>query len=208
MAHKNHELDKPIIEAAKMEFLQNGFQAASITNIAKRAGVTTGALYTRYKGKDALFHSLIEDFLQALDKERKNTRKAYMQYCIDKNFDNFLNSIEKEIAGYINILFEHYDESKLVLFCSKGSSVETMFSDMMKNKVSETKTFIQENIAPDISKMKLDLVELLMYQQFNAYTLVIEKGYSKDETIEYIKMLGEFIGAGWEKIFKDFIGQL
>ena len=202
MAHKNHELDKPIIEAAKTEFLQNGFQSASIKNIAKRAGVTTGALYTRYKGKNGLFHSLIEDFLQALDEERKDNRKAYMKYCVDKNFDSFLNSIEKEIAGYIDILFKHYDESKLLLCCSKGSSVETIFSEMMKNKVSETKTFIKENIDSDISKMKLDLVELLMNQQFNAYTLIIEKGYSKDETIEYIKILGEFIGAGWEKIFR------
>lgn len=205
MANKNHELDKPIIEAAKMEFLQNGFQSASIGNIAKRAGVTTGAIYTRYKGKDELFHSLIENFLRDLDKERKNNEKAYMKYCIDKNFDNFLNSIEKEIAGHIDILFEHYDECKLLLCCSKGSSVEAMFSEMMKNKVSETKTFIKKNIASDISNMKLDLVELLMNQQFNAYTLVIEKGYGKDETTRYIKMLGEFIVAGWEKIFKDFI---
>ena len=28
MANKNHELDKPIIEAAKMEFLENGFQSS------------------------------------------------------------------------------------------------------------------------------------------------------------------------------------
>ena len=44
-----------------------------------------------------------------------------------------------------------------------------------------------------------------MNEQFNVYALIIEKGYSKDETVEYIKMLGEVIGAGWEKIFKDFI---
>ena len=44
-----------------------------------------------------------------------------------------------------------------------------------------------------------------MNQQFNVYTLIIEKEYSKDETIEYIKMLGEFIAAGWEKIFKNFM---
>ena len=36
MANKNHELDKPIIEAAKAEFLKNGFQSTSINNIAKR----------------------------------------------------------------------------------------------------------------------------------------------------------------------------
>ena len=205
MANKNQELDKPIIEAAKTEFLQNGFQSASINNIAKSAGVTTGAIYTRYKGKDQLFHSLIEDFLQALDKERKDHGKAYMKYCIDENFDNFLNRIEKEIAGYIDILFEYYDECKLLLCCSKGRSVEAIFSEMMKTKVSETKAFIKKNLASDISKLKLDFVEFLMNQQFHAYTLAIEKRYSKDETIEYIKMLGEFIGAGWEKVFKNFI---
>ena len=53
--------------------------------------------------------------------------------------------------------------------------------------------------------MKLALVELLINQQFDAYTLVIKKGYSKEETVEYIKMLGEFIVAGWEKLFKDIV---
>ena len=205
MANKNNELNKPIIEAAKEEFLQNGFQHTSINTIAKRAGVTTGALYTRYKGKDELFHSLVEELLQVLDKERKDNEQAYMKYCIDRNFDNFLSNIKKETARYIDILFEYYDESKLLLCCSKGSSVESILSEMMQSKVSETKAFIKKNIASNISTLKLDLVELLMNQQFNAYTLIIEKGYGKDETTQYIKMLGEFIGAGWEKIFKNFI---
>lgn len=205
MANKNHELDHPIIEAAKQEFLQNGFQSTSIHQIAKRAKVTTGAIYTRYQGKDELFCSLIEGFLQALEKERKDNKKAYIRYCVDKNFDRFLKDIEKEIVGYIDILFAHYDECRLLLCCSKGSSVEMMLHEMMENKVFETKKFIKQNMVSDISEIKLDLVELLIKQQFNAYTLVIEKGYSKDETVEYIRMLGEFIEAGWEKTFKDFM---
>lgn len=208
MANRNHELDKPIIEAARTEFLQNGFQAASIGNIAKRAGVTTGAIYTRYKGKDELFYSLLEEFLQVLDKESKHNKKAYMKYCIDKDFDNFLNNMDKEIIGYIDILFEYYDECKLLLCRSKGSSVEILLNEMMKNKVSETKTFIKKNIASDISKIKLDFVELLIKEQFNAYIFIIEKGYGRDETIEYIKMLGKFIGAGWERLFKDLMIQV
>lgn len=89
MAKRNHELDKPIIEAAKIEFLQNGFQAASIGNIAKRAGVTTGAIYTRYKGKDELFYSLIKEFLEAISVKRKENEYSYREYCVDKNIDHF-----------------------------------------------------------------------------------------------------------------------
>ncbi len=205
MAKKNHELDKPIIEAAKIEFLQNGFQATSISSIAKRAGVTTGAIYTRYKGKNELFYSLIEDFLIVLNEEREENENSYMEYCIDKNFEHFLKSIEEETTGFIEVLFKYYEECELLLCCSKGSSVEEMFREMMKNKISKTKLFIKENIDSDISEMKLDLVELLMNQQFNAFTLVIEKGYSKGETIEYLNLLGEFIGAGWKKIFYEII---
>ena len=34
-----------IQQAARMEFLEKGFQSASLRNIVKAAGVTTGAFY-------------------------------------------------------------------------------------------------------------------------------------------------------------------
>ena len=60
MAVKDHSLDQKIIDSAMQEFLAFGYQKSSINRIAKNAGVTTGAIYTRYKNKDALFFSLIQ----------------------------------------------------------------------------------------------------------------------------------------------------
>ena len=54
MAVKDHSLDDKIIRAAQSEFLKHGFQKASLHKIAELAGITTGAVYTRYKHKDAL----------------------------------------------------------------------------------------------------------------------------------------------------------
>lgn len=59
MANKDHSLDDGIIQAAYSEFLAYGFQKASLHKIAETASVTTGAIYTRYKNKDALFVSLL-----------------------------------------------------------------------------------------------------------------------------------------------------
>ena len=64
MASKDHSLDDGIIQAAYSEFLAYGFQKASLHKIAEKAGVTTGAIYTRYKNKDALFVSLLQDFFE------------------------------------------------------------------------------------------------------------------------------------------------
>lgn len=38
--------------AAKAEFMEKGFQAASLRNIVKTAGVTTGAFYGYYDSKE------------------------------------------------------------------------------------------------------------------------------------------------------------
>ena len=55
MTNRDHSMDDGIIQAAYSEFLAYGFQKASLHKIAEKAGVTTGAIYTRYKNKDALF---------------------------------------------------------------------------------------------------------------------------------------------------------
>lgn len=144
MANKNHELDKPIIEAAKQEFLKNGFQETSINIIAQKAGVTTGAIYTRYKGKDELFCSLMEDFFKSINDTRLKNKSSYMNYYTDKNFNNFIKSILKETADYIDILFNYYDECKLLLCCSNGSSIEKKLHRIINNKITETKQFIKK----------------------------------------------------------------
>lgn len=48
-----------IFSAAFQEFLEKGYQSASLRNIVKMAGVTTGALYGYYKSKEELFEALV-----------------------------------------------------------------------------------------------------------------------------------------------------
>ena len=48
-----------IQRAARQEFLEKGFRSASLRNIARAAGVTTGALYGYYGSKEELFASLV-----------------------------------------------------------------------------------------------------------------------------------------------------
>ena len=48
-----------ILSAAMQEFLEKGFKSASLRNIVKKAGVTTGAFYGYYDSKEALFEALV-----------------------------------------------------------------------------------------------------------------------------------------------------
>ena len=55
-----------IQEAALTEFLDKGFLGASLRQIVKNAGVTTGAFYCYFSSKEALFNALVEPHAAAL----------------------------------------------------------------------------------------------------------------------------------------------
>ena len=55
-----------IQKAALAEFLEKGFLGASLRQIVKNAGVTTGAFYGYFSSKEALFASIVEPHAAAL----------------------------------------------------------------------------------------------------------------------------------------------
>lgn len=59
MARRDHSLDDKITAAARCEFSEKGYTGASLRKIAEKAGVTVGAIQTRYKSKDDLFVCLL-----------------------------------------------------------------------------------------------------------------------------------------------------
>jgi AcrR family transcriptional regulator len=50
-----------LIEAAAEVIARDGFQAASLMEIARRAGVTTGAVYSSFRNKEELLHAAVKE---------------------------------------------------------------------------------------------------------------------------------------------------
>ena len=67
MARPDTSIDPRIMDSAREEFLALGFERASLKSICQRAGVTTGALYKRYAGKEELFRAVVADTVADLD---------------------------------------------------------------------------------------------------------------------------------------------
>lgn len=70
-------IDK-IMECAKTEFLEKGFEGASMRKVAENAGYTTGMLYGRFADKGELFKAIVkasaENFIRIMRKCRKTLR--------------------------------------------------------------------------------------------------------------------------------------
>ncbi len=67
MSVRDKSIDSRLLKSAREEFLKNGFLKADLKTICDNAGVTTGAVYKRYKGKEELFSAVVGEVVDALD---------------------------------------------------------------------------------------------------------------------------------------------
>jgi AcrR family transcriptional regulator len=56
-----------ILDAARNVFVIDGFEASSMRQIAKGAGVTVGNLYRYFENKEAIYDAIIKDVISAID---------------------------------------------------------------------------------------------------------------------------------------------
>ncbi|MCR4599838.1 MAG: TetR/AcrR family transcriptional regulator [Acetatifactor sp.] len=67
MSVRDESIDPRLLESARKEFMEHGFLKAELKTICDNAGVTTGAVYKRYKGKEELFRAVVKDTADTLD---------------------------------------------------------------------------------------------------------------------------------------------
>ena len=197
MANRNHSLDDSITKAAYEEFLSCGFQKASLHKIAQKAGVTTGAIYTRYKNKDALFISLLQGFFQTMAEMFSPAAVEYEQAKKSARTEDIIHAINAEERIYFRLLTEHYDDCTLFFSRSDGSSVDTMLRELMDRKTMQTVDFFSEvyGKAPNA-----DAIRLLMGSQFWYFRQLLDEHLPEDKMFACLKSILDFFNAGWRQL--------
>ena len=63
---QDKETRSKLLQSAREEFMEKGYMKASLRNICRNAGVTTGALYFFFKDKEDLYESLIKETVNGI----------------------------------------------------------------------------------------------------------------------------------------------
>lgn len=202
MATKDHSLDEGIVKAAYSEFLEHGFQKASIHKIAEKAGVTTGAIYTRYKSKDALFVSLLQPFFTVYQSFFAPAAAEYEKARGSRNVEALCSAIRFEEELYVRLLTEHYNDCTLFFCKSDGSSIEAMLKDTMEAKARTTVQFFRDVYGKDVNALA---IRLLMGSQFWYFRQLLDERLTQKEMLESLRSVLEFSNAGWKQFYETLI---
>ena len=197
MANRDHSLDDGIIQAAYSEFLAYGFQKASLHKIAEKTGVTTGAIYTRYKNKDALFASLLQDFFETMQVLFTPVAEEYEKAKCSAQPEDILRAINAEEQVYFQLLTEHCNDCTLFFCRSDGSSMETVLHKLMDQKAEQTVEFFSHiyGKAPNA-----DAIRLLMGSQFWYFRQLLDQHMEEGRMLTCLQAVLDFTNAGWRQL--------
>lgn len=109
------------IHSAAMElFIKKGYHATSISDVAKKAGISKGLLYNYYKGKEELLSKMVEDRIQEVVDVMESTSafdtpSEQLKYIVEGAVDNvFANP--KVFRFYLHLQTQPEDDEELIKY--------------------------------------------------------------------------------------------
>ena len=144
MAVADRSIDPRILDSARTEFLASGFEKASLKTICEGAGVTTGALYKRYKGKEDLFSAVVEqtvaDLYEVAHARGDKDPTAMSNQELIKAWD----MDGADMMWWFRFLYDRRDDFYLLLSCSQGTRYANFPHDWVELLTKATSAYLAE----------------------------------------------------------------
>ena len=145
-----------ILDAGRAEFLEKGFKSASLRNIVKTAGVTTGAFYGYFSGKEALFAALVEEHAKAIMNIFMSAQEDFEKLPEEEKANHMGVESRTSLNEIVDYIYEHFDEFKLIICKSEGTSYENFIHNMVEIEVEEETATPTPNPDPQPTPEKND----------------------------------------------------
>lgn len=192
-----------ILEAAQREFLKKGFVRASLRNIVREAGVTTGAFYGYFDSKEALFEALTREQYDEVMSRFVDVEQRFASLPAEEQKDRMGEMSGDWMEWLIGYMYEHISSFKLLLCCAEGTKYENFVHEMVEIEVESTHDFIRvlQSMGQETAVMDPQLEHILVSGMFAALFEVVVHDMTKEQALAYSRTLRAFYMAGWREIF-------
>ena len=140
MSVRDTSIDPRLIQSAREEFMTNGFIKADLKRICENAGVTTGAVYKRYKGKEDLFMAVVKEAADKMDSFVELRTEIDFSNITDKQICDTWSMNEEYVLELFGMLWDIRKDLVILLEKSAGTAYENYANDFA---IRMTKAYMQ-----------------------------------------------------------------
>lgn len=197
------ETRQKLLESAKKEFLEKGYMKASLRNICKNAGVTTGALYFFFEDKEDLFASLVDEPLHRLFVVMEQHYREELHQSA--NHIEFLADMTDDIKASkmsVHYMFEFYDEFQLILTKSQGSRFEHTIDQFVEITEQHYRK-LADQMAKQMGTAPIDddMIHWLSHMQIDTFVHLLTHEKSEESALIHIELILKYFISGWFGMF-------
>ncbi|MCR5690852.1 MAG: TetR/AcrR family transcriptional regulator [Eubacterium sp.] len=197
-----------IEEEALKEFGQKGYQGASLRQIVKRAGVTTGAFYKYYATKEDLFSGVIgihADFVyQLYDK----TMEDFSQQPLETQTETMMGTSEDSTGIMLDYVYDHYQAFKILINGAEGSPYSDFIHQLVVRETRSTIDYMNllKSQGQGMQEVDEELIHMISSGVFTSFFEMVTHDMSREEAEKRFDILRNFYAAGYEYLFQVKFG--
>ena len=202
MEEKSNGTLEQINEAAMAEFLDKGFQGASLRQIVKNAGVTTGAFYGYFSSKEALFASIVEPHAAALMGRFMEAQTSFSELPEQEQPEHMGLESSQCVHWMVDYICDHREPVKLLLTRSEGTSYEHFVHNMVEVEVEYTLQYIEvlRRLGKDIPMLDKSLCHIIASGMMSGIFEIVIHDMPREQALRDVDQLRDFYTAGWLKL--------
>ena len=188
-----------IQQAALTEFLDKGFLSASLRQIVKNAGVTTGAFYGYFSCKEALFASIVEPHAAALMGRFMEAQTSYAGRPAAEQTEHLGEDSESCLDWMVDYICQNREPVKLLLCRAEGTGYESFVHNMVEVEVEYTLRYMEvlRRLGRRVPTLSRSLCHIIASGMFNGLFEVVIHDMPYEQALRDVKQLRAFYTAGW-----------
>ena len=203
MAKQIEGVYENVLRCARQEFLEKGFALASLRDIAKAAGTSTGSIYTRFTDKAGLFRALVEPAAGELKRRFLEIQESFHQFDGPTQQEEMGRYTAHAQEGLFDYIYEHLPEFELLLRRAAGTEYAHYIDELVEIEVSYTYKYM-EVIGCESVKSGLvteEFIHIIVTAYFNGMFEVVRHNMDRAAAHRYVKMLNRYHMAGFSTVF-------
>ena len=199
MAKRTEGFDEAILQCAKQEFLENGYENASLRTIAKNASVSTSTIYTRFRDKEGLFEALISPAAQKLLQYMQTYFQDFESLDAAVQTEKMLDYANRGYDGFLDIFYENFDEFKLMITSSTNGIYRKYLEKIVALDVQCTIAFLQasDNAAYREGRITEGFIHIVSSGFYAGLFEIAVHNIKREESERYLQELKNFYNNGW-----------
>lgn len=194
-----------IRKAALAEFSEKGFLGASLRQIVKNAGVTTGAFYGYFSSKEALFASIVEPHAAALMGRFMEAQTTFADLPEAEQAAHMGEESGAYVRWMVDYICDHREPVKLLLCRSEGTSYEHFVHNMVEVEVEYTLRYMEalRRLGRDVPELSQSLCHIIASGMFSGLFEIAVHDMPREQALRDVEQFRSFYTGGWLKLMGE-----